>query len=315
MRTNNVTTIAPASRCRPGPSGPGGSTAAVTAGGSRRAVPLGALLAGLSILSGVAAPQPAPDVAPVAAVGSRTILAADLRDEVTARRRQDIASNRLDAFTTAGRDKALNDLIDAKLFAAAARDEHLDQQPDVARRLANAVDQFLAETKVRAIVAELPATDEALRAYYASHTDEFRAPGQVHARHIVVATRTEADQVAARLKAGADFAATAGEKNVDATKAAGGDLGLVKKGVMVQPFDQALFALRAGEMSGVVQTASGFHIIKAEAVEPGVAAEFSTVKDRIRQRLIERRVAEARDQLGRRYPVTIDNEMLAKVSQ
>ena len=281
----------------------------------RRVAPLAALLAGVSIVSGIAAPQPAPDVAAVAAVGSRTIYAADLRDEVTARRRQEIASNRLDAFTTAGRDKALNDLIDTKVFAAAARDEHLDQQPDVARRLANAADQFLAETKVRAIVAEVAATDEALRAYYASHTDEFRAAGQVHARHIVVATRAEADQVAALIKTGADFAATAGERNTDATKAASGDLGLVQRGVMVQPFDQALFALRAGEVSGVVQTASGFHIIKAESVEPGAVAGFSTVKDRIRQRVIERRVAEARAQLGHRYTVTINHEMLAKVIQ
>lgn len=304
MRMRKVTTIVPASR-----------TAVVRTDVSRRAAPLGALLAGLLILSGVAAPQPVPDVAPVAAVGSRTIVAADLRDEVTARRRQDIASNRLVSFTAAGRDKALNDLIDAKVFAAAARDEHLDQQPDVARRLANTVDQFLAEAKVRAIVAQAPATDEALRAYYTSHIDEFRVPGQIHARHIVVATRAEADQVAAQLKTGADFAATAAEKNVDATKASGGDLGLVKQGLMVQPFDQALFALRTGEVSGVVQTATGFHIIKAESMEPGAVAELSTVKDRIRQRVIERRVAEAREQLGRRYPVTIDHEMLAKVIQ
>lgn len=304
MRMSNVTTIVPASR-----------TATVRTDVARRATPLGALIAGLSIVSGVAAPQPVPDVALVAAVGSKRILAADLRDEVTARRRQDIASNRLDAFTAAGRDKALNDLIDAKVFAAAAREEHLDQQPDVARRLANTVDQFLAEAKLRAIVAQAPATDEVWRAYYTSHPDEFRAPGQVHARHIVVATRAEADQMAAQLKAGADFAATAAEKNVDATAASGGDLGLVRQGLMVQPFDQALFALRAGEVSGVVQTATGFHIIKAESVEPGAVAPFSTVKDRIRQRLIERRVAEARDQLGRRYPVTIDHEMLAKVIQ
>ena len=274
-----------------------------------------ALLAGAAIGAVAAAPQTAPDGGTVATVGSRTILVADLRDELVARRRQDMAQNRLDSFTGAGRDQALNDLIDERVFASAARDERLDQQPEVARRLANVIDQFLAETKVREVVVQTPVGDEALRSYYTAHAEQFRGPGQIRARHIVVATRAEAESVLRELGAGADFAALARGKNIDATKASGGDLGLVKKGAMVQPFDQALFALHAGEVSGVVQTSSGFHVIKAEAVEAGTLADFAGVRDLVRQKVIERRVVDVREQLGRRYAVRIDKEMLAKVIQ
>jgi peptidyl-prolyl cis-trans isomerase C len=289
-------------------------TERATAWRSRTAL-VGALLAGVSIGSVASAPQTTPDGGTVAAVGSRTIVVADLRDELVARRRRDMAINRLDAFTSAGRDQALNDVIDEKVFASAARDERLDQQPDVARRLGNVVDRFLAEAKVREIVAQTPSGDEALRAYYAAHTELFRGPEQIRARHIVVATRAEAERVLTHLREGADFAAVARGTNIDATKASGGDLGLVKKGAMVQPFDQALFALRAGGVSDVVQTSSGFHIIKAEAVVVGTLPEFAAIRDLVRQKAIEQRVADVREQLGHRYPVTIDKEMLAKVIQ
>jgi len=281
----------------------------------RRAALVGALLAGVSIGAVASVPQAAPDGGTVVMVGSRTIVVADLRDELVARRRRDMALNRLDSFTSAGRDQALNDLIDARVFASAARDERLDQQPDVARRLANVVDQFLAEAKVREVVAQTPTGDEASRAYYTAHAEQFRGPGQIRARHIVVATRAEAESVLKQLGAGADFAALARGKNIDATKASGGDLGLVKKGAMVQPFDLALFALHTGDVSGVVQTSSGFHIIKAELVEVGTLADFAEVRDLVRQKVIERRVADVREQLGRRYAVRIDKEMLAKVIQ
>src|SRR5262249_8676788 len=108
--------------------------------------PLRAFFISLPVCAIAAAGQAALDTAPVTDVGAREILVGDLRDELPARRKQDLARNKLDAFTPAGRDDALRELIDRKLFAAAARDEGLDRQPDVARRLENVIDQFLAQT-------------------------------------------------------------------------------------------------------------------------------------------------------------------------
>ena len=88
---------------------------------------------------------------------------------------------------------------------------------------------------------------------------------QIHARHILVATREEADKVLARLQSGEDFAALAKELSTDtSTKEEGGDLGWFPKGKMDTAFDEAAFALQPGQTSQVVETQYGFHIIRVE---------------------------------------------------
>lgn len=283
----------------------------------RRALvnPIRALLVAIPVCAIAAGTQSGFDSSPVAEVGARKILVSDLHEELVARRKQDMARNKLDAFTTAGRDQALRELIDRRLFASAARDEGLDRQADIARRLENVIDQFLAETEINAIAAKPLADDAALRAYYSGHGDEFREPSQVRARHIVVKTRVEAEAILKQLQSGADFATLAREKNVDSTKATGGDLGLVRTGVMVAPFDQALVATKPGTVSGIVKTSFGFHIIKVDGIEEGKLPAFEGVKDAVKQKMLQRRVAEARERLEREYPVRIDKNVLAQIEK
>lgn len=86
---------------------------------------------------------------------------------------------------------------------------------------------------------------------------------QVHARHIMVQTLEEAQQVLRRLQAGEDFAALAKELSQDRGSAAkGGDLGWFGRGVMVTEFEEAAFALQSDQISQPVQTQYGFHIIQ-----------------------------------------------------
>lgn len=80
--------------------------------------------------------------------------------------------------------------------------------------------------------------------------------------------RTKAESVLAELKSGKkDFATLAKEYSEDSSAVDGGDLGPIRKGLTVEPFENALFALKKGEVSGVVETEFGFHIIKAEDVK------------------------------------------------
>jgi len=86
---------------------------------------------------------------------------------------------------------------------------------------------------------------------------------QVWARHILVETEDEAKQVLARLNAGEDWNAVAVELSLDTSNSAnGGDLGWFTRGAMVEPFEEAAFALQAGEISQPVQTDFGWHIIQ-----------------------------------------------------
>ena len=85
---------------------------------------------------------------------------------------------------------------------------------------------------------------------------------KIRVRQIVVVTRAEADAVMERLTAGADFAELARETSIDSSRDRGGDLGFFGPGEMIPEFEAAAMGLEVGELSGVVETAMGFHVIK-----------------------------------------------------
>jgi parvulin-like peptidyl-prolyl isomerase len=92
---------------------------------------------------------------------------------------------------------------------------------------------------------------------------------QVHARHILVETQEEAEEILARLNAGEPFEALAIEMSLDTgNKDEGGDLDWFPRGYMVPEFEEAAFALEPGEVSGVVETMFGYHIIRIEDRDP-----------------------------------------------
>jgi peptidyl-prolyl cis-trans isomerase SurA len=140
-------------------------------------------------------------------------------------------------------------------------------------------------------------SDEDLRNYYQTHAREFAAEEQVRIRHLFLAfpsgagaseeakVKAEGEKILARLAAGEDFAEVARQRSDGPGKAEGGDLGFVKKGALKAELDKAAFALAAGQVSGLVRTPSGYHILKAEDRRTGGAKPFDEVKEAIRDRL------------------------------
>jgi parvulin-like peptidyl-prolyl isomerase len=101
---------------------------------------------------------------------------------------------------------------------------------------------------------------------------------QIHARHILVQTKEEADAVLARLQNGEKFETLAAELSLDTSnKEQGGDLGWFSRGQMVTEFDDAAFALQPGQTSGVVPTEYGFHIIRVEERDANRPLEASAL--------------------------------------
>ena len=142
-------------------------------------------------------------------------------------------------------------------------------------------------------------TDADVEKFYKEHLREFETPRQVRASHVLVRVpetggsegedkaRAKIADVIRRAKAGADFGKLAQEISEDpATAPRGGDLGLVGKGEMVPQFEQALFALKNGEISPEpVRTPFGFHAIKAIEIQEGGRKPVKEVAPQIKSRL------------------------------
>src|SRR3989338_2981164 len=116
-------------------------------------------------------------------------------------------------------------------------------------------------------------------------------PLLLRASHILVKTPEEAEAVRDELLGGADFEELARKRSTDTTAIRGGDLGFFQKGQFVPEFEQAVFALKKGELSGVVKTQFGHHVIKlSDRIEPTLR-DFKTVKPIVEERLFNERKA------------------------
>jgi peptidyl-prolyl cis-trans isomerase C len=242
----------------------------------------------------------------LAEVGGRTVLSAEFEATRLEERRRAVAANQLNALTTTAKEQTLERLIDARRFALEARARKLDQRPDIARQIENAIDTVLSEALAHEIAAATPTDDAALRRYYDAHVDAYREVPRVRARHVVVRSEAEAFAILGKLRRHADFAALAREHNVDSTRESGGDLGWVRRGAMVPAFEQALFGLRPGEVSQPIRTPYGFHLVQAIEIEPARTKPFATVADDVRAKVILEAVAAARAELAKKHPARID---------
>jgi len=137
--------------------------------------------------------------------------------------------------------------------------------------------------------------------YYHDNQKKFWEPGKVRARHILILfekdgseiTRKEKNKeikrILAELEDGKDFAEAAKEYSEDVSASMGGDVGFVVKGQMVPEFEKAVFRLKEGEISNVVETEYGYHIIKAETIQKGRTLPFKEVEAEIKNTLIKRK--------------------------
>jgi peptidyl-prolyl cis-trans isomerase C len=143
-------------------------------------------------------------------------------------------------------------------------------------------------------------SDADAKAFYDQNPTLFDSGERVRASHILIrvpegaapgvkkAKRAQAEAALARVRKGDDFAAMAREVSEDpGSGPRGGDLGPFGKGQMVPPFEQAAFALQAGQVSGLVESPFGYHIIKVHERMPASKVPFETVKGRIRDHLAQ----------------------------
>jgi peptidyl-prolyl cis-trans isomerase D len=156
---------------------------------------------------------------------------------------------------------------------------------------------------VQALRAKIVPSPAEVEQHYQQNIEQFSTPEQVHAVHILLKTegkdeaavRKQAEDVLKQVKAGGDFGELAKKYSEDdASKVKGGDLNFFGKGQMVPEFDQVAFSLPVGQVSDLVKSQFGFHIIKVLEKKPATTQPLAAVQGQIAEQLkFERGQAQA----------------------
>ncbi|HHT47513.1 MAG TPA: foldase [Firmicutes bacterium] len=155
-------------------------------------------------------------------------------------------------------------------------------------------DDLKIELLLRKIVRDqITVTEEDTREYFIENQYLFNTPEQVEARHILVETRDEAEEIIQLLDEGQNFSELAKEHSIDTVSAQqGGNLGFFQRGEMVAEFEEVAFNLAVGSRSGPVETTHGFHIIEVLNRREAHEATFDEVKEAAEEKLLEKLVYE-----------------------
>lgn len=198
-----------------------------------------------------------------------------------------------------------SDLYVRRALARQAQAAGLEQRPQVQAALRLARDRVLSDAMLEKINADNAPDAQALeglaRNEYHAHPERYATPESVRVQHILIRGTGDDSQAKAaalldELKHGADFAALAKANSQDPGSAAkGGDLGFFARGKMVPEFEQAAFALQnPGDLSELVKTQFGYHILRLEARRPAGTPDFADVREAIERDMRARVLQDAR---------------------
>jgi peptidyl-prolyl cis-trans isomerase C len=157
-------------------------------------------------------------------------------------------------------------------------------------------DQILRQQVVKKeILDKVNVNPDQFQPFYETNKNKYVEEEQVHARHILIKVpqdtsaadeeklKKKANDVLKRAKKGEDFAALAKQFSEDGSRESGGDLGFFARGRMVGPFEDAAFTLKPGQISDLVRTQFGYHIIKVEERKPGRSLSYEEAKEQVKE--------------------------------
>jgi peptidyl-prolyl cis-trans isomerase C len=193
-------------------------------------------------------------------------------------------------LTAEQRAQVLDELISMQLMASQAVKDAVEKDPDVAARLEVVRLRVLADSESQKFLKDKEPTDAELHAEYDTAIAAMDKT-EYHARHILVPTKEQADQIIKKIKGGAKFDEVAKAQSTDGSKANGGDLGWFTLTRMAKPFGDAVKTLKKGEMTQEpVQTQFGWHVIKLEDTRETAPPPFEQVKQQVNNGVIQKKL-------------------------
>jgi peptidyl-prolyl cis-trans isomerase C len=217
-----------------------------------------------------------------------------------------------------GKQKVLNDMIAEKLLYKEALNKGYENNQNVIDQMEKIKRGLILQEYVEVLFSvDMSVSDEAISDYYKEHKDEFDRKEMVKVSHILTYDVNKAKGLLSQIKLGKDFTELAKQSSEDQGSAwKGGDLGFLPKGKMAPEFDEAAFALKnEGDISDLVKSQYGYHIIKLTGRVPFIESTLSpTIQSNIRRKLTQKIKEDiingTVEQLKSKYPVTIKEDLI-----
>jgi peptidyl-prolyl cis-trans isomerase C len=243
------------------------------------------LVAAVALL---AACNKAPETATPASTGATsvpvvaTVDGVDLtRGEFDIYEKNLLRNAKVQSLTPDQQNQVLDDLITMQVMAAQGVKDGLENDPDTKAQLGLLHMRVLADAESQKFVKSQTPSDADLHAEYETAISQMDKT-EYHARHILVASKEQAEQISKKLKGGAKFEDVAKAQSTDTgSKNNGGDLGWFTTSRMVKPFADAVKSLKKGELSPPVQTQYGWHVIQLEDTRDAAPPPFDQVKPQL----------------------------------
>lgn len=222
--------------------------------------------------------------------------------------------------TKEGKKQFIDSLVTREIIFHEAKSKGFDKNEKVLQDLEKLKKRLIIEAFLREeIKFDEKVDDKALKDFYKKHEKEFITPEKIHAKHILVKDKKLADEILEKLKQDPNqFEKLAQIHSIDSSGKDGGDLGFLEKGTLVPEFESALDKLKKeGEISPVVKTNYGYHIIKFVKREKGTLQNFDEVKEEVKEMYLKENQRAIFDKviadLKNKYKVEVKEEELNNI--
>ena len=187
--------------------------------------------------------------------------------------------------TEEGKKQLLEDLVNQELFYMQAKEDQLHNDEDFKAEMKKIEENMLSNVTL---------TEEEKKAFFEANKSKFNKPESASAKHILVDSEELANDILNKINNNEmTFEAAASAHSTCPSKDAGGDLGTFTRGQMVPEFEEAVFNMKNGEVSGPVKTQFGYHLIKLENLQAGGESEYEEVRNEIERSLMYQKQSEA----------------------
>lgn len=216
--------------------------------------------------------------------------------------------------TEEGRKRLLDEMVAGELLYLDAKEHNFEEEAEFKKMMENAKKGLLERYAIQRLLQETTATDEEIKEHYEKHKNAYVSSEEVKARHILVNDEEKAKKIKEEIENGLDFSEAAKKYSTCPSKEHGGDLGSFAKGRMVPEFEEVAFSLKVGELSDLVKTQFGYHLIMVDEIYPAHEKSLEEVSQQLYQMITGEKqgkvYAEKLKELKSKYHVELNIEAL-----